>query len=417
MELLEIFNPWWKEKTISKELALPYKRKAFAQVRQLLTKRQITILSGLRRVGKSTMLFQLIEELLKANVRSENILYFSCDEKIEDLLKILDSYADLTKVTWRKEKCFMILDEVQKLPDWSNKIKILYDNFPNIKFVVSGSSSFQLEKEAKINLAGRHFTIEVAPLSFREYLELRQSKIELHKEELWQKEIRNEFERYLLRPFPEIINFDEMYLVKSYIKDNIIEKVLRVDLSEKFKDVHEGLLTNLIELFYGKPGMYINFDEIAKELKISKKTLIKHVYYLEFARVIRRVKNFRPGIRASSRKLQKIYPSHWALGFGWNGKINSEAIVASVIDAEYYWRDKEKEIDFLDTVKNVLPIEVKEASKLNTGDLAHLFFFAKKYSLHDAIVVYNGDYEVTQDAITIRKVPFWKFCVERQEEK
>lgn len=414
MEILDIFNPWWKEKIISTRLALPYRRRVFARIWQLLQKRQIIIISGLRRVGKSTLMFQVIEDLLKSGTNPEHILYFTFDEKKENPLEVIEEYADLTKVDWRKEQCFVILDEVQKLPEWSNKIKILYDAFPNLKFIISGSSSFQLEKEAKVNLAGRHFVIEVNPLSFSEYLELRQSKIDLNKEELWKKEIRSEFERYLLRPFPEIIDFEELYLIKSYIKDNIMEKVLKVDLTDRFKDVNEDLLYSLVDLFYSQPGMYVNFDEISKELKISKKTLVKHVYYLEFAKVIRRIKNFRPSIRTSSRKLQRIYPLHWSLEFGWSGKIQSETIVASILDAKYYWRDQEKEIDFLHITKDILPIEVKETKKLSADDLGPLLFFSKKYNIHKGIIIYNGDYEVSSGTIKIKKMPFWKFCIEQQ---
>ena len=80
---------------------------------------------------------------------------------------------------------YYFFDEVQKLETWSNKLKILYDNFPNLKIVISGSSSFHLEKGAKSNLTGRHFVINVEPLNFSEYLELKKSKIDLNNFKLW----------------------------------------------------------------------------------------------------------------------------------------------------------------------------------------------------------------------------------------
>lgn len=69
MEILEILNSWWKEGNISKELALVYKRKVFAKIKRLLKTRQIIVISGLRRVGKSTLMYQLIEELMNSKVR------------------------------------------------------------------------------------------------------------------------------------------------------------------------------------------------------------------------------------------------------------------------------------------------------------------------------------------------------------
>mgnify|MGYP001128908337 CR=1 FL=1 len=64
-EIIELLNPWWKDNEISKELAKPYKRKIFDKISNLLNYRQIIILSGLRRVGKTTLLYQVIEHLLK----------------------------------------------------------------------------------------------------------------------------------------------------------------------------------------------------------------------------------------------------------------------------------------------------------------------------------------------------------------
>jgi len=414
MELLELFNPWWKKRSISKELALPYRRKVFLEIKNLLKVRQITVITGLRRVGKSTLLYQLIEELLNSKVNPENIFYFSFDEKLEEPLDVMKRYSELTGVDWKNEKCFIFFDEVQKFTNWSNKIKIIYDNFPNLKIIISGSGSFELEREAKLNLAGRHFVVNAEPLSFVEYLELKNSKIDLSKIKLWEEEIKKEFKNYLLRPFPELVHVEDLGLVKSYIKDNVIEKVLKVDLSRKFKQLNEDLLLRLIEIFYENPGTYVNYDEIARDMHISKKTLIQHIFYLEFVYLLRRVKNFRPRIRVASRKLQRAYPFHWALRFGWTGKIDFETIAASVLDAKYYWRKNGKEVDFLVVNKQILPIEVKESSNVHGSELKNLIYFIKKFKIKEGVLVYNGEEEELKlDGIIIKKVPLWKLLLTR----
>jgi len=408
MELLELLNPWWKVKKISRELSPRYRRKTLPEIKNLLKFRQIIIVSGIRRVGKSTLMYQLIEDMLK-EVNSENIIYFSFDEKVETLLDILEKYFDLTGVDWKKEKCFIFLDEIQKLEDWSNKIKIIYDAFPNLKIIVSGSASFNLEKEAKSNLVGRHFIINVEPLSFAEYLELKGSKIDLEKTKLWESEIKREFKDYLFKPFPEIVNFKEPSLIKRYIKDSIIDRVIKIDLSKKFTHINEDLLLRLIDIFYENPGMYINYDEIVKDLKISKKTLVQHLYYLEFAYLIRRVKNFRPSARITSRKLQRIYPFHFALMFGWTGKTDFETITATKLDAKYYWRKDKKEVDFLLVNKKILPFEVKESVKVRKSDIRWLIFFVKKFNTKKGILIYNGkEEEIEIDGVLIEKIPLWK---------
>ncbi len=411
MEILEILNPWWKEKSIGNALALPYRRKAFSAILKLLNLRQITVIAGLRRVGKSTLMYQAIEELLKT-VRPENIMYFSFDERIESILDILKSYAELTKVDWKKQKCFLFFDEVQKLADWSNKIKLIYDAFPHLKIIISGSSSFQLEKEAKVNLAGRHFAINVEPLSFLEYLELRKSKIDVRNISLWEEEIKREYNNYLLRPFPEIVNVDELGLIKSYIMGNVLEKILKVDLSQRFQHVNGDLLSRLVELFYDAPGTYINYDELANDLKVSKKTLIQHMYYLELACVLRKIKNFRPAVRIASRKLQRVYPFHWALQFGWNGKVDSGTIVASLLDARYYWRKDGKEVDFLIVEERITPVEVKESTRVTRSDLKPLLFFMKKFKLNEGFVVYSGVAEKAKfNGCSVSNIPIWRLAL------
>lgn len=409
MEILELLNPWWKENKVSLALALPYKRKIYGEIQALFQQRPITILSGLRRVGKSTILYQTMAELLANKISGEHLLYFSFDEKKENILDIFEEYARITNVDWKKERCFVFFDEIQKFPDWSNKIKMIYDQFPNLKIMVTGSSSFQLEKEAKANLAGRHFLVSVEPLSFEEYLQLTNSKIELAKQQLWQEEIIKEFENYLQKPFPEIVTMTELRLIKTYIKDNVIEKVVRVDLTEKFKNVNEDLLLKLIELIYGKPGMYLNYDELSKDLGISKKTLLQHMYYLEFAYVIRKIRNFRPSTRSVSRKMQRAYPYHWALGFGWTGKVDAETVVATLLDARYYWREQQKEIDFLVGEKYMLPVEVKEGIRLDHSELRNMSYFLRKFKAAEGVVISRGAEEkIAWGDLTFKKIPLWK---------
>lgn len=409
-----MLNPWWKENRVSNALAPDYRRKVFPKIKNLFKVRQIIMITGLRRVGKSTLMYQLIDGLLSSGINPERALYFSFDEKTEDLMTVLKKYSELVKVDWKSEKCFLFLDEIQKLDGWSNKLKVIYDNFQNLKIIISGSSSFQLEKDAKLNLAGRHFAISVEPLSFTEYLEMKGSKIDTNKLKLWEEEIKKEFKNYLLRPFPELVRFEELSLIKSYIRDNITEKVLKIDLTKKFKNINEDLLTKLIEIFYEQPGTYINYDELANDLKVSKKTLIQHFYYLEFAYVIRRIKNFRPGIRVSSRKLQRAYPFHFSLGFGWNGNINFETAVASLLDAKHYWREGGKEIDFLILNGKMLPVEAKETQKVSRDDMKHLLYFMKKFKVKNSMLVYEGiEEKTTIGSLTIKKIPLWKLFLEK----
>lgn len=101
-ETLEVLNPWWKEGRVGKELAKPYKRHAFKKILALLNYRQIIVVSGLRRVGKTTLLYQLADVLLK-KADPKQILYFSFDKRIEELIKVLKAYQEVTEEDWKKK--------------------------------------------------------------------------------------------------------------------------------------------------------------------------------------------------------------------------------------------------------------------------------------------------------------------------
>lgn len=416
-EIIELLNPWWKTNIVSTELAKPYKRKLFEKITELKEYKQIIILSGLRRVGKSTLLYQTIENLLK-KTDPKKILYFSFDKKVEDITKILNAYQELTLVDWKKEHIFVFFDEITKLGNWADKLKLVYDAFPNLKFFVSSSGSLALEEEAIKNLAGRYFVINLKPLSFSEYLEMRGKQEFIKKPALFEKELKLELEKYSLRSFPEIISWDDTLLVKDYLRSMIIDKIIKYDLEEKFKNINRELLLNLLEIFYNEPGMYIDYDALSQKLRISKKTLIKHFYYLEFSYLIRKIRNLRLTTLTSLKKLQRIYSYWWTLAHCYSDNKDKimENLVASTLDVKNYWRKGGKEIDFIFLEdKKIIPIEVKNKTEVSKDDVKTLIYFLKKFKLKEGQIIYNGKSdEISLNKETkIKLIPLWKWMLDR----
>lgn len=414
-DVLRLLNPWWEEKNISEKLALPYKRKVFDKIDGLKKYRQIVVLTGLRRVGKTTLLYQTMKQLLE-EVEQKKVLYFNFDKEVEDILELFEAYKELTNVDYRKENIFVFFDEITKLNKWANELKLIYDANPNIKFYVSSSSSVNLEEDAIKNLAGRYFLIQLNPLSFKEFLELR-NKQEIYKnQKLHERELKKEFSSYLLRSFPETIDWNDELIIKDYLKTTVIDKIIKSDLPERFRNVNKDLLFMLLTLFYKEPGMYLDYDNIAKSLRISKNTLYKHIFYLEFCYLIRLVKNFRPSTLSTTRKMQRVYPYWWTLAYcyGENQDKIVETLIGSIINGKYYWRDLEKEIDFLQVEgKKILPIEVKNKEKIRERELNHINFFMHKYKSKEAKLIYLGEEEVRNvDGKKIHLMPFWRFLLE-----
>src|SRR5271157_3061197 len=134
---LNEFNPFWTSPT-----KIEYKdRRIYERLKKFIKEPQIISLCGLRRVGKTTLLQKIIQDILEENP-PDSVLYFSFDDFQElELFDVLDSFKEIHK----KEPRFLFFDEVQKLPNWAEKVKILYDT-KKYKIFVSGSESLFLRK-------------------------------------------------------------------------------------------------------------------------------------------------------------------------------------------------------------------------------------------------------------------------------
>lgn len=397
-EVLLLLNEWWESSSIAREKAKEYRRRCFNDVRKIyFDYRQILVLTGLRRVGKTTIMYQVIEELINRGIDPKSILYFSFDELVEDPIKILKTYAGITKVDWKREKVYLFLDEVHKLKNWSSKIKLLYDSLPNLKFCVSGSASITVENEAARNLAGRFFSFEIQPLTLQEFAEIYFGR-RIDDFELYQDKLSTIFNDYIRKPFPEIVKWNDLRRVNEYVRTLVIEKVAKSDIPDVFRNVNVPLLSTLVEMFMRDVGMTLNITSIAKELGIHKLTLATHLKLLEYSKLIRVVKNYRPSIRAESRKLVKIYPYNVALSFCFYPKLSSgkilEGLVASALNINKYWRKDSKEVNFLKVNEEIIPIEVKESSKINLRELKSLIWFMNNYKVYNGVVIYEGREEI-----------------------
>ncbi|MGC8817734.1 MAG: ATP-binding protein [Candidatus Hadarchaeum sp.] len=392
-DVLEISNEWWWKESISEEKAKPYRRRIFQELKKHMGSRQMLILTGLRRVGKSTLMYQLMEELMKGGVDPKKILYFSFDEAVKEPISVLREYQKLTQVRWKEENVFVFFDEVHKLRNWSSKLKLLYDALPNLKIVLSGSASIMIEKEALTNLAGRYVQREVKPLSLGEFAELSLGR-RIENLEMWRNELEALLPMYLKRPFPEIVSWEDELKVREYIRELVIEKTVKVDMPDIFSRVRTGLLLTLLENFMSEPGMVLNLSSLSRDLRIHKLTLEEHLFFLEFAKLIRVVKNFRPSVRAESRKMKKIYPAHIALSFPFytspgKGEI-FETLVASSMDLKNYWRKNSKEVDFVRKDGEMVPVEVKAGPEVRKDELKNLVYFMKKYGAERGLLIYGG---------------------------
>ena len=405
-EILLVFNPWWEEKVVRKELAKEFKRDIFEDLIKNFANKQIIAIYGLRRVGKSVSLFQTIEFLINKKVSPERILYFSFDQKADNLREIIDKYEEINSLRIREGEFFFFFDEIQKLNDWQNQLKIYYDMYPNIKIFVAGSSHLGLLRKGSESLAGRIKFLNLEPLSFKEWLTLNKIEIDEKRLSVYEKVLKNNLHNYLLSPFPEIANLKEEYSIKEYINDIILNRIISYDMKKEFIDADISLLEELKELFFREPGMILNVDKLSRDLGRGKENLLKHIYYLEKGLIIRILRNYRKGELISSRKLKKVYPyhpsfCHLSLEKKDDGKFIENAFV-SILNSKFYWREKDKEVDI---ILNNIPIEVKYKESIKSEELKSINYFIEKFKTKKGFIITKN---LEKREALINFVPAWK---------
>lgn len=421
-EKITRFNEWWVTKRVKPTLLKPFKRPLFFKLQKYLNNRQILLITGLRRVGKTTIIYQLIQELLDKKIINLNILYFSFDEQhltLDDLIK--DYEEKILRKRIDGEKIYIFLDEIQKLKDWQNKLKIYYDLYPNLKFIISGSASVQISKRAKESLAGRIFDFLLEPLAFKEFLEWKNIKFDKKRIELSQNNIMPVFYDYLRKGgFPEIIHEEEDEKIKNYIRNSVIEVIIYKDLPEEFGILDYDLLRVLIEMVATQPGIIINYDALSRNLHKNKKTIINYLFYLEYSLLIRTIANYRKGLMISSRKLRKAYVTNTAISFALVESFYSSTFLEKIAEnfavietnAKNYYRNK-YEIDLILKFKNkLIPIEVKYGD-INTGPL---FKSLLELNLKEALILTKEVFDKKiLDGKKIVLLPLWAFALTKED--
>jgi uncharacterized protein len=421
IDTLVQFNPWWTQKRVPQIFVGEHQRPQFKTLSKYLDKRFIILIYGIRRVGKTTLMYQLIDYLLKKKTDPSRILYFSFDDKsasLEELIKIYqekvikDNISDSTKI-------FLFFDEIQKLPDWQSKIKILYDLRPNIKILISGSASVSLQKKSRESLAGRITDFFIKPLSFSEFLHWKNIKVDLKKPEMYQAKMKPLFADYLRKGgFPEIVGEKEDELVRNYLKNTVLERIIYRDLVSEFDLKDSDLMKLLVEMFMKDPGAILNVDSLSRDLGRTKVTINSYLDYLSYALLTRPIRNLRAGFKVSSRKGRKIYPSSPAFCFAYRNDFFTEKVlqkvaeasVAEMLDCEYYYRNG-FEVDFVIKKPNgIFPIEVKYGNKAGQKQICK---FLDKFDISKGLVISKEIFSSTNNRIQV--CPLWYAALIREK--
>ncbi len=412
-EILVESNKWWKT-----SFTIDYKeREEYKQISKFIPLPQIIALTGLRRVGKTTLMFKILQDHIKKGFDSKNILYFSFDEFREtDIKEILNEYENIMEKKPENEKILLLLDEIQKLENWEEKLKRIYDTYSkNIKIIISGSESLFIKKKSKETLAGRIFEFKIEPLSFQEFLIFREKNFQNIK--LYEKELSNLFNEYIVtQGFPELVNIKEKVIIKKYIKESIVEKIIYQDIPKLYKIKDVSILEAILNIIMEEPGQIIELSNLGAELQISRQTLSNYMHYLEESFLIRKLYNYSRNRRKVERKLKKYYPTIISpnLLFKEDNYSKSKAfegVIVNQLNAEYFWRDPYKnEVDVVMADQKPEPIEIKYG-KIETKGLLK---FMEKFNVNKGYIVsLDQERKLEIGGKKIMIVPAYKFLLQR----
>lgn len=407
---LALLNPWWRDGAVRPDLRRDFRRDVFQQCWGYMPSRQVVAIGGLRRVGKTTLMYQMIDELIKGGTDPESILYYSFDERRESIRDLLDAYASSLGKDIEGGRYHVFLDEIQKLAGWNDELKLLYDALPGFKFVISGSAALQLERRGRESLAGRMFYTRVEPLSFGEWLRMRGIEFKPERLELYETKLRPHMLNYMMTPFPEIVAWKDEP-ARRYIKETIVDRAIYMDIPQEFGDADHSLLEDLVGIFFSSPGAYLNVDALAGDLGRAKATVRRHLEYLRFSFLIRLLGNYRGSQRSSSRKMRRVYPYCPALTAGVEVEVPRlvENLVISHLNASTYWRERDVEVDI---VHDGLPIEVKYKDRLRSDDLDGLRRCMRKLGRPSGLVVSMGTSPLPRAVDgDVEVVPAWEFLL------
>ena len=478
IDVLTDLNPWWRSPGVVRPIPPDYRRRAVVEIQKRLggPGRLIEVMKGPRQVGKTTGLYQMIQSLMENGVPPTDILFVRFDlEVLREIPGALRSIAHWFADTIMKRPLgtgaepYIFLDEIHKLRRWQEEVKHLGDTFP-VRLVLTGSSSVLVARGGRESLAGRIFSTEIPPFSFREVVEawkpamaeplpppvrfseafepgFRDTVNAIHDLRAQQKlALKRELERYFNRGgYPRLHSGevdDDRWA--DYLTQTVFDNVLGADIPELFPVQDPRLLRHVYLLVARVTGMEIsqpNLTQMANTAGFSttQPTVGRYLHYLADALLIREFRRFPLSKKAAARIPAKVAltdlgvrnaifrgaPSLWESEPAVLGPL-VETLVQSVIRDQnmqvHFWRDYSEagnrrstqvEVDFVAERADgtCLPIEVKFRKRIDAEDRRGVRVFLERFKETPSGIIVTRDLFEWDPSTRILCVPLLEFLL------
>jgi predicted AAA+ superfamily ATPase len=377
-------------------------RKLFFEISDYLKVPEIIVITGMRRVGKSSLLKMIFD-----SIDGKNKILFDIDNPLDralfeekDFNNIIHNLADLGLD--KKERMYLFLDEIQSFPEIVKALKYLYDHY-EIKIIVTGSSSFYLKNLFPESLSGRKIEFELYPLDFDEFLYFKgisgltkdkdKGTFKKKSEIIYQKLIKHYDEYLNYGGFPQVVLAEGSELKKKYLRD-IFRSYFQTDLLQLSNIRNISHLRDLIILLASRIGNKIDVSRLSSELGINRETVYNYLAFLSGSYFFHFINRYGKNQGKEVSSTRKVYICD-------NGIANEIAKLTEGQNLEnavflnirkygtlQYYHDKEqKEIDFI-LPDSGYAIEVKRTAI--EKDVRSLKSFAGRIGIINSVVIsYN----------------------------
>ena len=349
LRIMNVYNPWWASRRVPSSKALPFKRRDFYKLLEELKNPKVTAIVGARRVGKTTLMYQLIDHIV-SETSPERVMYLSLDDPylrvdVKSLGQIVDLYSryilkqPLSEIT---DQVYIFLDEVQSLEGWELLLKRWFDLGYKMKFFVSGSSSTNILTGGAESLVGRMRLQIVFPMKFLETVRFHMMDKDLERRfdrvnwelrralesAIWKgdaeafhlalKENANALagdidrimlllQAYLLKGgYPEVVKTEDLYLAAESLK-TYLNLTIYKDIVRTFKIRDPVAFEELIAVLARECSHRLNYSELARTLSLKRHTLKAYIYFLKTAFLISESEYYSKSRAKRVRREKKVY--------------------------------------------------------------------------------------------------------------
>lgn len=431
-------NTWWSDGEIPfyKEFS---KRRYYYGFYDLVIQdfpHRAVVLMGPRRIGKTVIMYQAIQDLIYSGVDPKRIFYFSLDTPIYTNMPLEELIADGLGVNnLAIENCFFFFDEIQYLKDWEIHLKSLVDKNRKSKFIASGSAAAALRMKSIESGAGRFTDYFLPPLTFAEYIDLNgyndlltEAEVDFNGPRRFYKcknigTFNKHFVDYInFGGFPEIaLNSDKVKNPERIIQKDITDKVIMKDLPGLFGIENTLELQQFFNVLSYRTGEILDYQKVSQETKTDNKTIKKYIKYLEAAFLIKVLHRVDITAKRFKNITQfKIYLTNPSLYTGLFGRVESDDerfphLVETAVYAQYLHREHEflryanwkkgkdeGEVDLIQVSRNFQDVhwavEVKWSDNPKAGKLKQ---FMSKNNLDKGIITSKTKFEDYEDLLIV----------------